>query len=128
MYQDNVWKEWVANVMAIKPKSDLLDSKRGVEVTKLCIDYERQDFNWHRSDIDTFWIDIHMFAKYKLSDKEIRFILKQQPGLKNYAKHSEERKAYAEFMRGLEKLRKINGELVYDDSHKLVEAENDAEV
>ncbi|HFI0164064.1 TPA: hypothetical protein ACGORW_001890 [Streptococcus suis] len=79
MYQDNVWKEWIANVMAVKPKSDLLDSKRGVEVTKLCIDYERQDFNWHRSDIDTFWIDIHMFVKYKLSDKEIRFILKQQP-------------------------------------------------
>lgn len=45
MYQDNVWKEWIANVMAVKPKSNLLDSKRGIEVTKLCIDYERQDFN-----------------------------------------------------------------------------------
>ena len=128
MYQDDMWKEWVANVMAIKPKSNLLDSKRGVEVTKLCISYERQDFNWHRSDIVTFWIDVQMFVKYKLSDKEIRFILQQQPGLENYTKHSEERKAYAEFMRGLEKLRKINGELVYDDSHKLNEAENDTEV
>ena len=37
--------------------------------------------------------------------------------------YAEERKAYAEFMRGLEKLRKINGELVYDDSHKLVEGQ-----
>ena len=109
--------------MAIKPKSNLLDSKRGVEVTKLCISYERQDFNWHRSDIDVFWVDVQMFVKYKLSDKEIRFILKQQPWIENYAKNSEERKAYAEFMRGLEKLRKINGELVYDDSHKLKEVE-----
>ncbi|MGV2998570.1 hypothetical protein ACEF15_00345 [Streptococcus suis] len=107
----------------LNQKATYLTLNGGVEVAKLCIDYERQDFNWHRSDIDTFWIDIHMFVKYKLSDKEIRFILKQQPGLKNYAKHSEERKAYAEFMRGLEKLRKINGELVYDDSHKLVEVE-----
>ena len=62
-----------------------------------------------------------MFVKYKLSDKEIRFILKQQPGIQNYSKHSDERKAYAEFMRGLEKLRKINSELAYDDNHKLVE-------
>ena len=60
MYQDDVWKEWVANVMAIKPKSNLLDSKRGVEVTKLCISYERQDFDWHRSDIDVFWVDVQI--------------------------------------------------------------------
>ena len=69
MYQDDVWKEWIANVMAIKPKSNILDSKRGVEVTKLCISYERQDFNWHRSDINTFWIDVQMFVGCRVCEE-----------------------------------------------------------
>ena len=119
---DNIWYEWIATVMAQKPqKNRWIDSKRGQEVVKMCINFERDDYNWHRSDTDTFWLDVQMFVKYKLSDKEIRFILKQQPGIQNYSKHSDERTAYAEFMRGLEKLRKINSELAYDDNHKLVE-------
>ncbi|WP_422804234.1 hypothetical protein [Streptococcus sp. FT1-55] len=119
---DNIWYEWIATVMAQKPqKNRWIDSKRGQQVTKLCLNFERDDYNWHRSDTDTFWLDVQMFVKYKLSDKEIRFILKQQPGVENYSKHSAERNAYAEFMRGLEKLRKINSELAYDDNHKLVE-------
>lgn len=122
---DDIWHDWIATVMAQKPQNNRwIDSKRGQQVTKLCLNFERDDYNWHRSDTDTFWLDVQLFVKYKLPDKEIRFILKQQPGIQNYSKHSDERKAYAEFMRGLEKLRKINSELAYDDNHKLVEVVN----
>lgn len=104
-----VWKEWLAKVMSLRPHGNMyLDSPRGIEVTKMCLAYEKSDFSWHRSDEDTFWIDVQMFVKYKHSDEEILFIMKQQPGVENYSKHSAERNAYAEFMRGLTKLRNIN--------------------
>lgn len=104
-----VFREWLAKVMSERPKGNMyLDSPRGVEVTKLCLAFEKQDFSWHRSDEDTFWIDVQMAVKYNLSDEEILFMMKQQPGVENYRKHAEERNAYAEFMRGLTKLRNIN--------------------
>lgn len=109
---DDIWYDWIATVMAQKPQNNRwIDSKRGQQVTKLCLNFERDDYNWHRSDTDTFWLDVQMFVKYKLSDKEIRFILRQQPGIQNYSKHSDERKAFAEFKRGLDKLRVLNSEL-----------------
>ncbi|MGT2800670.1 hypothetical protein [Streptococcus marmotae] len=102
------FKEWLAEVMPIRPQNNaLLDSERGLEIAKLCIEIEREAFNWRRSDVDTFWIDIQMFVYYKLSDEEIRFICKQQPGIENHAKYAEERKAYAEMMRGFEKLKAL---------------------
>ena len=108
---DNIWYEWIATVMAQKPqKNRWIDSKRGQEVVKMCINFERDDYNWHRSDTDTFWLDVQMFVKYKLSDKEIRFILRQQPGVENYSKHKADRNAFAEFKRGLDKLRLLNSE------------------
>lgn len=104
----SVWHEWLAKVMQNRPKGNMyLDSPRGMEVAKMCLAYEKQDFTWHRSDEDTFWIDVQMFVKYKLTDEEILFAMKQQPGVDNYRKHSEEKNAYAEFMRGLTKLRNI---------------------
>ena len=98
--------------MMRRPKNNsYLDSERGIEVGKLCIAVERELHSWRRSDVDTFWIDVQLFTKFKLDDNEIIFILKQQPGINNYAKHSLERKAYAEMMRGLKKLREfIEGE------------------
>ena len=122
---DNIWYEWIATVMAQKPqKNRWIDSKRGQEVVKMCINFERDDYNWHRSDVDTFWVDVQMFVKYKLSDKEIRFILRQQPGVGNYSKHSAERNAFAEMKRGLDKLRELNSELVSEFGN-LVEVENE---
>lgn len=104
-----IWMEWLAKVISQKPSHNMyLDSERGIEVARLCLKHEKQDFNWHRSDVDTFWIDVQMFVKYKLSNEDILFVLEQQPGVDNYSKHAEERKAYAEFMRGLTKLRNIN--------------------
>ena len=51
---DNIWYEWVATVMSQKPlKNKWIDSKRGQQVTKLCLNFERDDYNWHRSDTDT---------------------------------------------------------------------------
>ena len=109
MKEDSVWLEWLKRVMELRPKdSPYLDSPRGIEVTMLCLAFEKQDFNWHRSDEDTFWIDVQMCVKYKLSDEEILFMMKQQPGVDNYSKHSAERNAYAEMMRGIKKLRQIN--------------------
>ena len=103
------FKEWLCKIISIKPKGNYyLDSTRGQEVTKLMLEFERDDFNWHRSDEDTFWIDVQLCVKYKLSNEEILFMLKQQPGTENYQKHSAERNAYAEMMRGFNKLRQIN--------------------
>ncbi len=105
---DKTWLVWLAKVMSMRPKNNAyLNSPRGIEVGKLCLDFERQDYNWHRSEEETFWIDVQLFVKYKLSDEDILFILKQQPGTENYQKHSEERNAYAEMMRGIGKLRRI---------------------
>lgn len=103
------FREWILKVMALKPKgSYYINCERGKEVTELALNFERDDFNWHRSDEDIFWIDIQLFVKYKLSNEEILFILKQQPGVVNYSKYAKERNAYAEMMRGLNKLRQIN--------------------
>lgn len=105
------WLIWIKEVMEARPKNNAyLDSERGIEVGKLCIDVERELFSFRRSDVDTFWIDVQLFIKYKLSDDDIRFVLKMQPGINAYWDNGEERKAYAEMMRGLEKLKRINSE------------------
>lgn len=106
-----VWQTWLAKVISLRPKDNMyLDSPRGIEVANLCLAFEKQDFSWHRSDEDTFWLDVQLFVKYKLSNKDITFIMQQQPGTENYRKHAAERNAYAEFMRGLQKLRCINNQ------------------
>lgn len=109
--EDPVWMEWLAKVMQLRPNGNyLIESPRGIEVARMCLEFEKNDFNWHRSDEDTFWIDVQLFVKYKLTDQEILFTLEQQPGVENHSKHSEERNAYAEMMRGLNKLRKLISE------------------
>ena len=100
---------WLSKTLSFRPpKNYYIDSERGVEVCRLILDFERDNFSWRRSDEDTFWIDVQMFVKYKLSDDEILFICKNQGGIENNKKYSEERKAYGELMRGLKKLREIN--------------------
>lgn len=106
--EDIVWLEWLDKVMKSRPSGNiLLDSQRGIEVGRLCLELKKKDFNWHRSDEDTFWIDIQLFVKYGLSDQDIITVCRMQPGVENYKKHSEERNAYAEMMRGIKKLRGI---------------------
>ena len=132
--EDEVWLEWIAEVMATKPiDNELLDSQRGQEVVDLLLDLERADFNWHRGDADTFWIDAQMCIKYQLSNAEIKFLAKQQPGVVNYQKHSKERNAYSEMMRGLQKLKELNFPEIYNhslsagDEQKKFEEEMDVE-
>lgn len=108
MLNDKVWNEWLATVMQNRPKNNrYIDSERGIEIAKLVFNFERDNFNWRRSDEDTFWVDVQLFVKYKISDDEVLFICKNQGGIENFKKHSEERNAYAEMMRGLEKLRRL---------------------
>ena len=115
--EDEIWLEWIAEVMATKPvHNELLESQRGQEVVDLLLDLERADFNWHRGDPDVFWIDAQMCIKYQLSNAEIKFLAKQQPGVTNYQKHSKERNAYAEMMRGLQKLKELNFPEIYNHS------------
>lgn len=115
--EDTIWLEWIAEVMATKPVgNELLESQRGQEVVDLLLHLERADFNWHRGDADTFWIDAQMCIKYQLSNAEIKFLVKQQPGVVNYQKHSKERNAYAEMMRGLQKLKELNFPEIYNHS------------
>lgn len=115
--EDEVWLEWIAEVMATKPVgNELLESKRGQEVVDLLLDLERNDFNWHRGDPDVFWIDAQMFIKYQLTNAEIKFLSKQQPGVANYKKYAKERNAYSEMMRGLEKLKELNFPEIYNHS------------
>ena len=115
--EDEVWLEWIAEVMATKPVgNELLESQRGQEVVDLLLDLERADFNWHRGDADVFWIDAQMCIKYQLSNAEIKFLAEQQPGVVNYKKHGKERNAYAEMMRGLQKLKELNFPEIYNHS------------
>lgn len=114
---DEVWLEWIAEVMATKPVgNELLESQRGQEVVDLLFDLERADFNWHRGDADTFWIDAQMCIKYQLSNADIKFLASHQPGVVNYKKHAKERNAYSEMMRGLEKLKELNFPEIYNHS------------
>lgn len=115
--EDSVWLEWIAEVMATKPVgNELLESQRGQEVVDLLLDLERADFNWHRGDADTFWIDAQICIKYQLSNAEIKFISSHQPGVVNYKKHAKERNAYSEMMRGLQKLKELNFPEIYNHS------------
>lgn len=115
--EDTIWLEWIAEVMATKPvDNELLESQRGQEVVDLLLDLERNDFNWHREDPDVFWIDAQMCIKYQLTNAEIKFLSKQQPGVANYKKHAKERNAYSEMMRGLEKLKELNFPEIYNHS------------
>ena len=131
---DTIWLEWIAEVMTTKPVgNELLESQRGQEVVDLLLDLERADFNWHRGDPDVFWIDAQMCIKYQLSNAEIKFLAKQQPGVVNYQKHSKERNAYAEMLRGLQKLKELNFPEIYnhslsaEDEQKKFEEEMDVE-
>ena len=115
--EDEVWLEWIAEVMATKPVGNsLLESNRGQEVVDLLLDLERNDFNWYRGDADTFWINAQMCIKYKLTNAEIKFLATHQPGVVNYKKHAKERNAYSEMMRGLEKLKELNFPEIYNHS------------
>lgn len=106
---DLVWKKWLADVMKIRPSGNrYLDSPRGMEIGRLALDFERENFSWRRSDVDTFWLDVMLCTKYKLSDEDCLFVFRKQPGIDNYKMHAEERKAYREMMRGIEKLKKCN--------------------
>ena len=115
--KDEVWLEWITEVMATKPIGNiLLESNRGQEVVDLLLDLERADFNWHRGDADTFWIDAQMCIKYQLSNADIKFLASHQPGVVNYKKHAKERNAYSEMMRGLQKLKELNFPEIYNHS------------
>ena len=71
----------------------------------------------HKEKIgELYTITIQMCIKYQLSNAEIKFLAKQQPGVVNYQKHSKERNAYAEMMRGLQKLKELNFPEIYNHS------------
>lgn len=106
---DDEYYTWVAKILKIRPKGNcFLDCDRGFEVGRLCMDIQREQFSWRRSDDDTFWVDVQLFVKYGLTDEEIRFVCNLEPGLEVYKSNADERKAYAELKRGLDKLRYIN--------------------
>ena len=73
------WLKWLAAVMQNRPKGNTyLDSERGFDVGRLCINLNREMFSWRRSDVDTFWLDVQFYTKYKLTDEQISFIEKMQ--------------------------------------------------
>lgn len=102
------FKEWLAEVMQSRPKAnEYLDSDRGMEIGKLCIDLNRETFAWRRADPDVFWLDVQLYTKYKLSDGQVEFLETFEPGVEQFKKHSQERVAYAEMIRGMQKLRRL---------------------
>ena len=105
---DSLRLKWLADVMSHRPNNHLVNSERGIEVARMVLEFDKNNFSWRRSDPDIFWVDIQLYVKYKLSDDEILFIAKMQPGVNTYRDNAEERNAYAEFMRGLNKLKAIN--------------------
>lgn len=104
--RDIDWLKWLADTMSRRPKGNsYIECPRGIEVGDLLLACEREMFSWRRSDPDTFWIDVQLFVKYKLSDDDIRFIAKFQAGVEQNKLHADEKNAYAEMTRGLKKLR-----------------------
>lgn len=103
-----VWLKWLAETMQQRPGGDFVNSERGIEVANIMLDFERRNLSWRRSDPETFWVDVQLFVKYNLSNDDILFALKMQPGCDTYREHADERNAYAEYMRGLKKLKAIN--------------------
>lgn len=102
------WLKWLAAVMQNRPKGNAyLDSERGFDVGRLCINLNREMFSWRRSDVDTFWLDVQLYTKYKLTDEQISFIEKMQAGIEQHKENAEERKAYAEMIRGMTKLKEL---------------------
>ena len=102
------WLKWLAAVMQNRPKGNAyLDSERGLAIGSLCINLNREMFSWRRSDVDTFWLDVQLYTKYKFTDEQISFIEKMQAGIDQHKEHSEERKAYAEMIRGMTKLKEL---------------------
>lgn len=105
---DPDWQRWLADTMSRRPRGNsYVECERGIEVGGLLLAIERGTFAWRRSDPDTFWLDVQLFVKYRLSDDDIGFIASLQPGVDQYRLHAEERKAYAEMQRGLNKLKSL---------------------
>lgn len=112
------FKEWLTEVMLCRPKgNEYLESDRGIEIGQLCIDLNREMFSWRRADPDVFWIDVMLYTKYNFSDGEVDFVEHFQPGVEQFKKHSQERNAYAEMMRGMQKLRQILGKKKNDNEN-----------
>lgn len=103
--------KWLAAVFKNRPRGNFyVESERGYEIGTLCFQLEREMFSWRRSDPDTFWIDVQLFVKYKLSDDDIRFIVKFQAGVEQNKLHADEKNAYAEMRRGFLKLKNLLAE------------------
>lgn len=108
-YQEKVWGTWLMRVMSNEPRNNPhIQSDRGQELLTVALEEEKRAFNWRRSDVDTFWIDLQLAIIYGLDDSEFRFLCRMQAGVDNHEKHAQERNAYAEMKRGLEKLKKLN--------------------
>lgn len=77
MSGNEVFLEWLKNTLALRPpKNYYIDSECGVEVVRLCLDFNRNDFNWHRSDESTFWLDVMLkenkvFCVIKISSRSV---------------------------------------------------------
>lgn len=105
---DIEWLKWLTAVMACRPKGNAyLDSPRGMEIGTLCLNLNREMFSWRRNDPDVFWIDVQLYTKYKLSDSEIEFMERTQAGVDQFKTNADERHAYAEMMRGVQKLKQL---------------------
>lgn len=101
--------EWLAEVMARRPVNNTyLDSPRGIEVAKLMLGYDKSCPPWRRGDPDTFWVDVQLLTKYGLSDQEVMFVCKMQPGVEQYQKHSKEHRLVNSFMKTLKQLEELN--------------------
>ena len=108
-YHENEWGQWLMEVAARMPLDNkLIQSEKGQQLLKVMLEEEKRAFNWRRGDSETFWIDLQMFTYYGMGDDSVRFICRTQMGLNNHDKYANERNAYAEMIRWLEKLKKIN--------------------
>lgn len=108
-YQEQEWSKWIGNIAIRRPENNhLLESNRGKEIVRVMLEENKRAFNFRRCDYDTFWADAQLFTFYKFDKNEVRFIMRTQMGLTHHDKHREERNAYAEMMRGFDKLKKLH--------------------
>lgn len=113
------WLKWLYEVaMETRVGNPIIESERGQEITRVCLEEAKRAFSWRRDNPDTFWVDVQLYTHYGFTDEQVRFVCRTQPGLENWQKNSKERNAYAEMMRGMEKLKKLMFPEIFDESVK----------
>lgn len=109
------WMKWLYQVACERREGNpIIESQRGQEIARVALEEAKRAFSWRRDDPESFWLDVYFFTYYGFDDSQVRFVCRTQPGLDNWKENADERNAYAEMMRGMNKLKKLLYPEIFD--------------